>query len=69
MQFMQRDVTNVATNNHMNLFRFITNETQNKTVFYFFLKLIKSKKILFNVRQWKQHNISSDLKWVLVADD
>ena len=28
----------------------------------------KSKKTLFNVRQCKQYNISSHLKWVLVAD-
>ena len=28
----------------------------------------KSKKTLFNVGQCKQYNISSHLKWVLVAD-
>ena len=28
----------------------------------------KSKKTLFNVGQWKQYNITSHLKWVLVAD-
>ena len=28
----------------------------------------KSKKTLFNVGQCKQYNISSPLKWVLVAD-
>ena len=28
----------------------------------------KSKKTLFNVRQFKQYNISSHSKWVLVAD-
>ena len=28
----------------------------------------KSKKTLFNVGQYKQYNISSHLKWVLVAD-
>ena len=30
--------------------------------------LCKSKKTLFNVEQCKQYNISSHLKWVLVAD-
>ena len=29
----------------------------------------KSKKTLFNVGQCKQYNISSHLKWVLVADN
>ena len=31
-------------------------------------KKSKSKKTLFNVGQCKQYNISSHLKWVLVAD-
>ena len=32
------------------------------------VRVSKSKKTLFNVGQCKQYNISSHLKWVLVAD-
>ena len=40
-----------------------------KTPYYWpFVSKSKSKKTLFEVKQWKQYNISSHIKWVLIAD-